>query len=87
MKTFKKFENVLSTNDIFQLYQGLLDSAAGEVSIDAAFNALNKVTGRTILNLNMLVVKTLKPCLSFMVLAKYPIKSNCQQIRCWVSQS
>ena len=72
MKTFKKFENVLSTNDIFQLYQGLLDSAAGEVSIDAAFNALNKVTGKTILNLNMLVVKTLKPCLSFMVLTKVP---------------
>ncbi|RLP63559.1 hypothetical protein L150_02282 [Candida albicans Ca529L] len=46
VKTFKKFENVLSTNDIFQLYQGLLDSAAGEVSIDAAFNALNKVTGK-----------------------------------------
>ena len=72
MKTFKKFENVLSTNDIFQLYQGLLDSAAGEVSIDAAFNALNKVTGKNYSQFEYVGSENPKPCLSFMVLTKVP---------------
>ncbi|EMG47095.1 MET10 Sulfite reductase [NADPH] flavoprotein component [Candida maltosa Xu316] len=46
VKSFKKYENLLSTEQIFQIYQSLLDSATDETSIDAAFAALNKITGK-----------------------------------------
>ncbi|WLF79636.1 sulfite reductase [NADPH] flavoprotein component [Lodderomyces elongisporus] len=45
-KTFKKFEDLLSVAELGSLYQSLLDSADGEISIDKAFELLNKFTGK-----------------------------------------
>ncbi|KAI5968158.1 MET10 [Candida theae] len=46
-KSFKRFEDILSVEEIGQLYQNLLDSApSSDLSIDAAFELLNKFTGK-----------------------------------------
>ena len=46
IKSFKRFDNLLSTEQIFQLYQNLLDSAPNDVSVSGAFEAINNVTGK-----------------------------------------
>lgn len=47
-KNFKKFEEVLSVEEVGQLYQNLLDSAPpADLSVDAAFALLNKFTGKS----------------------------------------
>ncbi|KAG5422145.1 MET10 [Candida metapsilosis] len=46
-KGFKKFDAILSVEEIGQIYQNLLDSApSAELSIDDAFKLLNKFTGK-----------------------------------------
>ncbi|KAI5970595.1 MET10 [Candida margitis] len=46
-KSFRKFGDALSVEEIGQLYQNLLDSApSADLSIDAAFDLLNKFTGK-----------------------------------------
>ncbi|CAD1811005.1 FAD binding domain family protein [Candida parapsilosis] len=46
-KSFKKIKDVLSVDEIGQLYQNLLDSApSADISVDAAFGLLNQFTGK-----------------------------------------
>ncbi|CAK9439541.1 uncharacterized protein LODBEIA_P36410 [Lodderomyces beijingensis] len=48
-KTFRRFANLLSVEEVGNVYQELLDSASasGDITVDAAFALLNKVTGKS----------------------------------------
>ncbi|RCK54905.1 Sulfite reductase [NADPH] flavoprotein component [Candida viswanathii] len=46
VKSFKKYDDLLSTDEIFQLYQKLLDSATDDASVSSALGALNKISGK-----------------------------------------
>ncbi|KAI3405256.2 MET10 [Candida oxycetoniae] len=45
-KTFRKFNNLLSVEEIGEIYQRLLDSTNGDVTVNGALALLNSVTGK-----------------------------------------